>query len=42
MECYPFAQPVGPVTWRPPGPKLVLIIGVYPRCARPRSHVNTQ
>jgi WD40 repeat protein len=20
MECYPFGQPVGPVTWRQPGP----------------------
>jgi hypothetical protein len=30
MECYPFGQPVGPVIWRQPGPKPVLIIGVYP------------
>jgi hypothetical protein len=36
MECYPFGQPVGSVTWRQPGRKPVLIIGVYPSAVHAR------
>jgi hypothetical protein len=36
MECYPFGQPVGPVSWRQPGPKPALIIGVYPSAVHAR------
>lgn len=36
MERFPFGQPVQPVTWQHPGPKPVLIIGVYPSAVHAR------
>ena len=36
IEQFPVGAPIQPVTWQHPGPKPVMIIGVYPSAAHAR------